>query len=557
MTVKINKFGELDINQNHIVYFSPITNFNRRDIDKEILRESYVEFLEKINYSDFLAHINNFSEKGKYINFEYDEHETATFLNIRSLDFYEQLHYFRSLIEIGKLQEKYKFQVLWSVENFLLSYQENDKKLRALLYEFSNDVKIYDNTTALNGVKSIILSALTKLNNVIGKPTKADFISKSEEVYKFAEDVLYAHDISIIEENIIDLIDIHEQKLEEERIKSEEAKARKKTLFKKKKESPKNNTIKKPKDKIKKDLQNQYSGTNKNKEKKPFFKRIREQMFNGTKNTVITIIVIAVLFFGAMALPSMVNGGSSEKEKEQQAKENKINKEIANIYREHVNGNEKKAHEKMFAIKYDNIPQKEDKKIYIDWLVQEEKYTKALDLSKRAEYKIGKNISDKNVTELKKINNDDKYKVLSFFIAKQDKDFQTMIEMQNDVDLKDQTIANDLVKSYLLTNQESELEKFMDKIKKDKEVTSKEYKNLNAAKQSYQEKTTQLENADKDKDKAQQQVEKLDKKSDKSKKEKEELKKSRKDLEKAEDDYNKQFEKILETPESEAIPKES
>lgn len=557
MTVKINKFGELDINQNHIIYFSPITNFKRRDINEEILYESYSDFLEKINYSDFLAHINKFTTQGKYINFEYDEHETSTFLRIRSLDFYEQLHYFRSLIEIGKLQEKFDFQVLWSVENFLLSYQENDKKVRALLYAFSDDVKIFDNTTALSGVKSTILSALTKLNNVIGKPTKADFINKSDEVYKFAEDVLYANKLSDMEENIIDLIDIHEQKLEEERIKQEEEHSRKKTLFKKKKDNKKNETLPKTKDKIKTHLQNQYSGTKKKDEKKPFLKRIKEQMFNGTKNTVITIIAIAVLFFGFMALPNLVSGGSSQEEKEKQAKENKINKEIANIYREHVNGDKKKSHEKMFAINYNSIPKKEDKKIYIDWLIQDEKFTKALDLSKNAEYKIGKNISDKNITELKKINNDDKYKILSFFIAKKDQDFQTMIEMQNEVNLKDKTVANDLVKSYLLTNQESELENFTNKVKKDKEVSSKEYKNLNQSKQSYQEKTNQLEKAENDKDKAQEEVEKLDKKSDKSKKDKENLKDARKDLEKAEDDYNKQFDKILNTPASEAIPKES
>lgn len=261
-----------------------------------------------------------------------------------------------------------------------------------------------------------------------------------------------------------------------------------------------------------------------------------------------------------MFLPSVSQ--SNTKDEEQKAQDEKINKKITTIYRDYVDGNKQKAHQKMFAIDYDKVPNKKDKKVYLEWLVEDEKYTKALDLNKDVAYTIGENINDKNVDQLKKINSNDNYKVLSFFIADHDNDFQTMIEMQNSVDLKRKDIANKLAQSYILTNQKSELDDLVDKIEKDKDTSSQEYKNLNTAKQYYEEQNTELKDLRKERDKAKDDVKDLQKKIDKSKKserkdKEKELDKSREKLDSAEERYNKAYNDVLNTNVDDAIPNDN
>lgn len=75
---------------------------------------------------------------------------------------------------------------------------------------------------------------LTKLNSIIGKPNKADFINKSEEVIDFAQEVLKSENIEEIESNINHRIDFIEQKKEEEkeRVRQEELEHQKEKLLK-------------------------------------------------------------------------------------------------------------------------------------------------------------------------------------------------------------------------------------------------------------------------------------------------------------------------------------
>lgn len=558
-TLKLNRFGEIDIEGNDITYFAPVTNFSNQHVNAEELETEYSQFLEEVNYNEVLAQINKFETEGKYIKFKYHQESTSSYHTIRNLPFEQQLFYFRSLIEIAKLQEKHDMQILWKLENFILCTEENDEKVKALLYEFNEDMKIYDKSSALDGLKRMILIGLTNLNSIIGKPTRADFVNKNQEVIDFAEVVLESRSIEDIESNIQTRIDIIEQQREEHQKQLEEEN--------KKKDKPKILPLKKkkqklqkpsPKDQIKENLKNQYQSKNSDdKKKKDFsFKGIKNAMFKNTKNTIITIIIMLLVVFLVMLMPNIANNNS--KDKEQKAQEQKINNKITTIYRDHVKGDEKKAHQKMFAIDYKKIPNKKDKQIYLDWLVKDQKYTKALDLNKDVAYTIGENINDKNVDQLKKINSNDKYKVLSFYIADQEKDFQTMIEMQNAVDLKRKDVANKLAQSYVLTNQKSELDKLIDKIKKDKDTSSLEYKNMNTAKQYYEDSNEELKDMKEERDKAKDDVEQaqkdVDKASKKDKKSKEkQLDNARDSLENAEKRYDKTYNDIINTKDDEAI----
>ncbi|MGI2256816.1 hypothetical protein [Staphylococcus cohnii] len=558
-TLKLNRFGEIEIEGNDITYFAPVTNFSNQHVRVEDLENDYSKFLEEINYNEVLAQVNQFDVDGKYIKFKYHQESTSGYHTIRNLSFDQQLFYFRSLVEIAKLQDKYSMQVLWKLENFILCTEENDEKVKALLYQFSDDMKIYDKTKSLDGLKRMILIGLTNLNSIIGKPTRADFVNKDQEVIDFAENVLESHSIDDIESNIQNRIDVIEQQREEERKQAElnkDNKSKSKLLPLKKKKQKLQKAS--PKDQIKENLKKEArEKKNGEKEKKDFsIKGIRSKMFKNTKNTIITITVMFLIVILIMLMPSLASNNS--KDKEEKAQEQKINNKITSIYREYVNGNESKAHQKMFAIDYKKIPNKKDKKIYLKWLVKDQKYTKALDLNEDVAYTIGKNINDDNVDQLKKINANDKYKVLSFYIADQEKDYQTMIEMQNAVDLKRKDVANKLAQSYILTNQKSELDKLIDKIEKDKGTSSNEYKNMNNAKQFYEDSNEELEEMKKEKDEAKDEVDQakkdVDKASKKDKKSKEkQLDNARESLENAEKRYEKTYNDIINTKEDEAI----
>lgn len=567
-TLKVNHFGELEVIGNNLVYFSPVTEFNNSNVTTEKLKEDYSKFMDKLNYTELLAPINEFTESGKFMEFHYQQENTAFYHTIRNLDFEKQLKYFRSIVEIANIQKTYDTQILWQIENFILSHEENDQQIRALLYEFSDDFKVYDNTDALTGMKNLILMGLTKLNNIIGKPNKADFINKSDEVIDFAESVLQAKEIDDIKTDVNNRIDIIEQRKEEERKrleKEQEEKQKNKKFFKGKnkkhtsKNSSKNENLS-PKEQIRRKLKQQYNGKandDQPKGKKDFsLKGIKKAMFSSTRNTILTIVCMLAVVTLVISLPSIIN--SNSKDKAQAEREQKANNKLSTIYRDYINGDKEKAHQEMFALNYKDIPKKEDKKVYLDWLIEEKKYTKALDLNKNVAYKIGSNLNKDNIDSIKSINAKDNYKILTFYIADYDDKFQTVIENEKYVDLKRKDVANKLVQAYTLTNQEEELDKKIDKIRDKEGTSSKEYKNLNSAKQYYDTNSDELKDKLDEKKKASDELDKAKKEYDKAKdKDKEDKKK---DVERAEDKldhakdrYKKAYDKIVDTKPNDAI----
>ena len=116
-TLKVNHFGELEVIGNNLVYFSPVTEFNNSNVTTEKLKEDYSKFMDKLNYTELLAPINEFTESGKFMEFHYQQENTAFYHTIRNLDFEKQLKYFRSIVEIANIQKKYDTQILWQIFN--------------------------------------------------------------------------------------------------------------------------------------------------------------------------------------------------------------------------------------------------------------------------------------------------------------------------------------------------------------------------------------------------------------------------------------------------------
>ncbi|MBM6639460.1 MULTISPECIES: hypothetical protein [Staphylococcus] len=559
--IKINRNGEMEFNQNEVSYFATVSNFKRPTVTAEDLSDSYEKMLDELNYSDSVAHVVNIRAVGKYIYFDYVQNETSSFQTIRSFPFEKQMQFFRSLVDIGKLQKEKGTQILWKTDNFLISHEEGNERIKAILHSFG-DFKVYDNTDEFVGVRKIILSALTKLNNITGKPNRADFINKSDEVISFAEELFTSNDLNDIELVIQAKLDEferqREEREEEERLKLEEKSNKKGKFFNKKKPKLKEDTPKRlsSKEYLKQNL-NKSVDSNSDKPKKKFsLTNIKKWLFSSPLNMGIFIVALLVMFLLVNTIASN-SSGKSEDEK-QLKQERKVKNETLNVYQEYINGNKKKAHDKFANMKYNELPTKEDKKIYVKWLIEDEKYTRALKLDNDVAYELGNKINKDNIDDIKKINGNNSNKVLTFFIASYDKDFQTQIDLANDVNLKDENVANKLAQAYTLSNQEDEFESFIKKKEKELDSDDKALKNLHSTKQYYSNEKMEYEDDKKEMDKAKKEVSEKSKAVDKAKskdksKAKDELKNAREQLKSAEDKYDESYNEILNTTSNEAI----
>ncbi|RIM90986.1 hypothetical protein BU104_12705 [Staphylococcus xylosus] len=559
--IKINRNGEMEFNQNEVSYFATVSNFKRPTVTAEDLSDSYEKMLDELNYSDSVAHIVNIRAVGKYIYFDYVQNETSSFQTIRSFPFEKQMQFFRSLVDIGKLQKEKGTQILWKTDNFLISHEEGNERIKAILHSFG-DFKVYDNTDEFVGVRKIILSALTKLNNITGKPNRADFINKSDEVISFAEELFTSNDLNDIELVIQAKLDEferqREEREEEERLKLEEKSNKKGKFFNKKKTKLKEDTPKRlsSKEYLKQNL-NKSVESNSDKPKKKFsLANIKKWLFSSPLNMGIFIVALLVMFLLVNTIASN-SSGKSEDEK-QLKQERKVKNETLNVYQEYINGNKKKAHDKFANMKYNELPTKEDKKIYVKWLIEDEKYTRALKLDNDVAYELGNKINKDNIDDIKKINGNNSNKVLTFFIASYDKDFQTQIDLANDVNLKDENVANKLAQAYTLSNQEDEFESFIKKQEKELDSDDKALKNLHSTKQYYSNEKMEYEDDKKEMDKAKKEVSEKSKAVDKAKskdksKAKDDLKNAREQLKSAEDKYDESYNEILNTTSNEAI----
>lgn len=77
--IKINHFGEIDVTEDDLVYFSPVTEFNNINVEPDELKRDYSSFIDHLNYNELLAPINDITSKGKYIEFHFHQ-ENTTFI---------------------------------------------------------------------------------------------------------------------------------------------------------------------------------------------------------------------------------------------------------------------------------------------------------------------------------------------------------------------------------------------------------------------------------------------------------------------------------------------
>lgn len=519
MIKTLNRFGEVDFNKNEALYTIPLLRLDTEEV--EIIEENYRQKIKELDYQDVFIYANHISAIRDRLQMSFDLTGAIDFNHLHKLDFKEILPYLQSIVEISKVD----VVVLWEKNNFVIDLEE--KRVKALLFDFEG-FNIYKKDEKLDGLKELILLSLTKLNKILGKPKRADFIIQSDRVIQFAEDVLRATSIYEIERIItsyVNEIEYEELRIQEE---LEERKRNSKAalmLSKFKKEKKKINA----EEKIKEELNNKFEG----KKDKDVSER---SLFDKITSPKGMIGVIVAVFIGATIYIVGDFDNKTEASDEKTFEIEMKNKDkVLESYRLYMTGDEdniKTAYSTLDNIGYENLSKK-DKEVLINWYLEQEQYTKALSTNVDSAYKIGdKLLAEENgLEQLEQLSNSFKdNSVLIYDIASLQNQYQIMIE-NNNIKFNDKR-AKKMIEAYIMTNQIDEMYEFINGVKESDESS---YENLSVYADQLTDRYIEKKNLSDElktlNEELNQEKEKYEKEKDKKKKE--ELKKSVENKEKS------------------------
>lgn len=385
----INRFGEIFYEKNEVLITMPFERLQNESA--ELLEENYRTKIKELGFPDSFIYANSFTVLRDRLQMAFDLEGCVAFHNIHKVKLRDMLPYIYSMIDIAKIDTN----ILWDRNNFVIDTTE--KKVKTLLFEFE-DFPLYKKDNNIDGLKETILLALTKNQSLIGKPKRADFIEKTDEVYQFSEDILSSNSIEGIEEVVKGY---ENQKEHEERIAEHEKqqKAEKNILSKGKSKLAGVFPSKKEKsteEQLKSNLQEEQKGQSKSKSDSN--KNWMDKLTSKKGLIIMGVVVVFMLGF------TYIGGNGSASEEEIAQEQLAQNENIKDAYRLYVAGDDKSiedAYAKLDAIGYENLPD-EDKNTLIDWYVEQEKYSKALKTTPDSAYKI----SDKILEKHNIINND-------------------------------------------------------------------------------------------------------------------------------------------------------
>lgn len=176
-----NRVGTMEINQDSVYFLQPLTAFETDDM--ELIEQAYEKSFARIKESTPLVPLKEITFQAGQICYEYDVKGLMSFSAIRAFEFKEKLPFYLDLINLAKDQQ---MKILWQKENFVIDREK--KRLFGMVIE--NDVmSIAYNKDPVSAVKELIIISLTKLNEVVDRPKRMDFLEPSEEVIRFAETI--------------------------------------------------------------------------------------------------------------------------------------------------------------------------------------------------------------------------------------------------------------------------------------------------------------------------------------------------------------------------------
>lgn len=209
-----NRVGTIEINQDSVYFLQPLTAFETDDM--ESIEQAYEKLFASMEESTPLVPVKEITFQAGQIRYEYDVKGLMAFTAIRAVEFEEKLPFYLDLINLAKDQQ---VKVLWQKENFVVDREA--KRLFGMVIE--NDVmSIVYHKDSVSAVKELIIISLTKLNEIIDRPKRMDFLEPSEEVIRFAETIfLKLNSLDEIEEYIKEKIDQFEEQRREEALEQE------------------------------------------------------------------------------------------------------------------------------------------------------------------------------------------------------------------------------------------------------------------------------------------------------------------------------------------------
>ncbi|MCJ8223713.1 hypothetical protein [Bacillus paralicheniformis] len=461
----INRYGEINIVENIGILKMPYNRLGT-DANKQNLSKAYIEGIHKFGMSDLIIYSNDIRDNGNYFEMKYDLKNKRPFIDIRGFNFIQQLTIFSSIIEIGRIESQSGQTILWEKENFL--FDSDTGKIRALLFEF-NRFPLYISKNSLDGVKSLLFLALTNLEKIDRKPRRTDFIDQSAKIISFAEKILVANSLDKIEEAVNETLEYELSLIQKEEQEKEKNQSKlKKKLFSKRKKAKKDLEKIDYKTQLKQNLaSNGNLNTQQKNDNRPFTAKFADMILT-PKGMVVLLIALALMLSGAYVLPQMINDNSAELEAQKQ----KVFDQTMDAYRTYIIGDKEKAYADMDDIGYGNLNE-QDKKVLLKFYLDQGKYTKALDNEPDYAYTIGdKLVSEGNKDDLEKIAIATDNKVLNFDLATINKEYQSVINRVGDLKKINERRANEIVKAYYLTNQDTELEDFITSKEKENESNS-------------------------------------------------------------------------------------
>ncbi|MFC5731702.1 hypothetical protein [Cytobacillus gottheilii] len=214
-----NRVGTIEINQDSVYFLQPLTAFQTDDMG--LIEQTYEKSYSRINESTPLVPVKEGTFQAGQIRYEYDVTGLMAFTALRTFEFEEKLPFYLDLINLAKDQQ---VKVLWQKENFVVDREA--KRLFGMVIE-SDVMSIADSKDPVSAVKELIIISLTKMNELIDRPKRMDFLEPSEEVIRFAETIfLKLNSLDEIEGYIKEKIEQFEEqrraeKLEQERLLNE------------------------------------------------------------------------------------------------------------------------------------------------------------------------------------------------------------------------------------------------------------------------------------------------------------------------------------------------
>lgn len=501
----INRFGEIFHENKETLITMPFERLKNESA--EMLEESYRSKVKELQYPDNFIYANSFTILRDRLQMSFDLDGCVAFHNIHKVKLRNMIPYLYSMIDIAKLDAN----ILWEKTNFIID--TNEKKVKALIFEFDG-FPLYKKDNELDGVKELILLALTKNESIIAKPKRADFIEKTDEVYQFSEDIIASTSVEEIERVIKGY---ENQKEHEERVaeREKQEKAEKSIFSKGKNKITSVMPAKKEKnteEQLKSQLQSKQDSQGGSAQSKSFLDKLTG------RNSLIGICIVAVLVILGTTFMDGSSNASDEEAKEQEQIEN--NEKIKEAYRLYVKGTDEdieEAYATLDAVGYNNLPDA-DKSTLIDWYIEQEKYSKALKTTPDSAFAISDEILEKHniihqeseneesddndsdeveedvdgaIDELETLETSFKdNKVLKFDIASLEDDYSAMVE-NSDLTVVNERRGKKIAQSFAIDNQYDELEKLMDNYRDEQDS----YENIRTYYDRYYEKSLSKEEA--------------------------------------------------------------